>query len=93
MDHIAMSFLMFHSGDMPMIGGDDMESVESVIENYKEVLIVVSDSVVTSSVASDLMHGHIEGVKLKCLNQAHNDDFLIIIPDVFVNMEVESVDL
>ena len=31
--------------------------------------------------------GHIDGVKLKCLNQAHNNNFLIIIPDVFVNME------
>lgn len=59
----------------------------------KEVLIGVSNSVVTSSIASDLMHGHIDGVKLKCLNQAHNDNFLIIIPDVFVNMEVEGVDL
>lgn len=39
------------------------------------------------------MHGHIDGVELKCLNQAHNDDFLIIIPDVFVDMEVEGVDL
>ena len=56
-------------------------------------MVVVSNPVVTSSIASDLMHGHIDGVELKCLNQAHNDDFLIIIPDVFVDMEVEGVDL
>ena len=56
-------------------------------------MIVVSNSVVTSSIASDLMYGHIDGVKLKCLNQAHNNNFLIIIPDVFVNMEVEGVNL
>lgn len=49
-------------------------------------MIVVLNSVVTSSMASDLMYGHIDGVKLKCLNQAHNNNFLIIIPDVFVNM-------
>lgn len=54
---------------------------------------MVSNPVVTSSIASDLMHGHIDGVKLKCLVQAHNDNFLIIIPDVFVNMEVEGVNL
>lgn len=53
----------------------------------------VSNSVVTSSIASDLMYGHIDGVKLKCLNQAHNNNFLIIIPDVFVSMEVEGVNL
>lgn len=56
-------------------------------------MIVVSNSVVTSSIASDLVYGHIDGVKLKCLNQAHNNNFLIIIPDVFVNMEVEGVNL
>lgn len=84
-----MSFLMFHSGDIPIIEGGDMELVELVIDN---VLIVVSNSVVTSSIASDLMYGHIDGVELKCLNRAHNDDFLIII-DVFVDMEVEGVDL
>lgn len=56
-------------------------------------MIVVSNSVVTSSIASDLMYGPIDGVKLKCLNQAHNNNFLIIIPDVFVNMEVEGVNL
>lgn len=56
-------------------------------------MIVVSNSVVTSSIASDPMYGHIDGVKLKCLNQAHNNNFLIIIPDVFVNMEVEGVNL
>lgn len=39
------------------------------------------------------MYGHIDVVKLKYLNQAHNDNFLIIIPDVFVNMEVEGVNL
>lgn len=50
-------------------------------------MIGVSNSVVTSSIASDLMYGHIDVVKLKCLNQAHNNNFLIIIPDVFVNME------
>lgn len=59
----------------------------------KEVLIIVSNSVVTSSIASDLMHGHIDWVKLKCLNQAHNNNFLIIIPDVFMDMEVDDVDL
>lgn len=75
-----MSFLMFHSGNIPIIEEDDMKLVE---------LIIVSNSVVTSSIASDLMYGHIDGVKLKCLNQAHNNNFLIIIPDVFVNMEVE----
>lgn len=79
-----MSFLMFHSGDTPIIEEDDMESVELVIKNNNQG--VVSNSVVTSSIASDLMHGHIDGVELKCLNQAHNDDFLIIIPDVFVDM-------
>lgn len=80
-----MSFLMFHSGNIPIIEEDDMKLVELVIKN-KEVLIVVPNSVVTSSIASDLMYGHIDGVKLKCLNQAHNNNFLIIIPDVFVNM-------
>lgn len=79
-----MSFLMFHSGNIPIIEEDDMKLVE---------LIIVSNSVVTSSIASDLMYGHIDGVKLKCLNQAHNNNFLIIIPDVFVNMEVEGVNL
>lgn len=79
-----MSFLMFHSGDIPIIEEDDMKLVE---------LIIVPNSVVTSSIASDLMYGHIDGVELKCLNQAHNDNFLIIIPDVFVNMEVEGVNL
>lgn len=79
-----MSFLMFHSGNIPIIEEDGMKSVE---------LIIVLNSVVTSSIASDLMYGHIDGVKLKCLNQAHNNNFLIIIPDVFVNMEVEGVDL
>lgn len=87
-----MSFLMFHSGNIPIIEEDDMKLVELVIKN-KEVLIIVSNSVVTSSIASDLMYGHIDGVKLKCLNQAHNNNFLIIIPDVFVNMEVEGVNL
>lgn len=56
-------------------------------------MIVVSNSVVTSSIASDLVYGPVEGVKLKCLNQAHNNNFLIIIPDVFVNMEVDGVNL
>lgn len=79
-----MSFLMFHSGNIPIIEEDDMKLAE---------LIIVSNSVVTSSIASDLMYGHIDGVKLKCLNQAHNNNFLIIIPDVFVNMEVEGVNL
>lgn len=77
-----MSFLMFHSGNIPIIEEDDIKLVELVI-----------NSVVTSSIASDLMYGHIDGVKLKCLNQAHNNNFLIIIPDVFVNMEVEGVNL
>ena len=49
---------------------------------------MVPNSVVTSSIASGLMYGHIDWVKLKCLVQAHNNNFLIIIPDVFVNMEV-----
>lgn len=88
-----MSFLMFHSGNIPIIEEDDMKLVELVIKNNnQEVLMVVSNSVVTSSIASDLMYGHIDWVKLKCLNQAHNN-FLIIIPDVFVNMEVEGVNL
>lgn len=56
-------------------------------------MIIVSNSVVTSSIASDLMYGHIDVVKLKCLNQAHNNNFLIIIPDVFVSMGVEGVNL
>ena len=56
-------------------------------------MIVVINPVVTSSIATDLMYGHIDGVKLKCLNQAHNNNFLIIIPDVFVNMEVGGVNL
>lgn len=64
---------MFHSGNIPIIEEDDMK------------LVVVLNSVVTSSIASDLMYGHIDGVKLKGLNQAHNSNFLIII-DVFVNM-------
>lgn len=59
----------------------------------KASLIVVSNSVVASSIASDPVYGHIDVVKLKCLNQAHNDNFLIVIPDVFVNMEVEGVNL
>lgn len=79
-----MSFLMIHSGNIPIIEEDDMKLVE---------LIIVPNSVVTSSIASDLRYGHIDGVKLKCLNQAHNNNFLIIIPDVFVNMGVEGVNL
>lgn len=31
-----MSFLMFHSGDIPIIGEDDMESVELVIKNNNQ---------------------------------------------------------
>ena len=89
-----MSFLMFHSGNIPIIEEDDMKLVELVITNNNQNLLdFVSNSVVTSSIASDLMYGHIDGVKLKCLNQAHNNNFLIIIPDVFVNMEVEGVNL
>lgn len=89
-----MSFLMFHSGNIPIIEEDDIKLVELVIKNNNQnPLIVVSNSVVTSSIASDLMYGHIDGVKLKGLNQAHNNNFLIIIPDVFVNMEVEGVNL
>lgn len=87
-----MSFLMFHSGNIPIIEEDDMKLVELVIRNNHQNLLV-SNSVVTSSIASDLMYGHMDGVKLKCLNQAHNNNFLIIIPDVFVNMEVEGVNL
>lgn len=81
-----MSFLMFHSGNIPIIEEDDMKLVELVIKNNNQNLLDVLNSVVTSSIASDLMYGHIDGVKLKCLNQAHNNNFLIIIPDVFVNM-------
>ena len=85
---------MFHSGNIPIIEEDDMKLVELVIRNtIKTSLMVVSNSVVTSSIASDLMYGHIDGVKLKCLNQAHNNNFLIIIPDVFMNMGVEGVNL
>lgn len=54
---------------------------------------VVPNSVVTPGIAADLMYGHIDEVKLKCLNQAHDDNFLIIIPDVFVNINVEGVNL
>lgn len=32
----AMSFLMFHSGDIPIIEEDDMESVELVIKNNNQ---------------------------------------------------------
>lgn len=89
-----MSFLMFHSGNIPIIEEDDMKLVELVITNNNQNLLdFVSNSVVTSSIASNFMYGHIDGVKLKCLNQAHNNNFLIIIPDVFVNMEVEGVNL
>lgn len=89
-----MSFLMFHSGNIPIIEEDDMKLVELVIKNHNQGgFDCCSNSVVTSSIASDLMYGHIDGVKLKCLNQAHNNNFLIIIPDVFVNMEVEGVNL
>lgn len=88
-----MSFLMFHSGDIPIIEEDDVKLVELIIKNNDQGGIIVSNSVVTSSIASDLMYGHIDGVKLKCLNQAHNNNFLITIPDVFVNMEVEGVNL
>lgn len=89
-----MSFLMFHSGNIPIIEEDDMKLVELVITNNNQNLLdFISNSVVTSSIASDFMYGHIDGVKLKCLNQAHNNNFLIIIPDVFVNMEVEGVNL
>lgn len=89
-----MSFLMFHSGNIPIIEEDDMKLVELVITNNNQGgFDCFSNSVVTSSIAADLMYGHIDGVKLKCLNQAHNNNFLIIIPDVFVNMEVEGVNL
>lgn len=70
-----------------------MKLVELVIKNNNQNLLDVSNSVVTSSITSDLMYGHMDGVKLKCLNQAHNNNFLIIIPDVFVNMGVEEVNL
>lgn len=53
-----MSSLMFHSGDIPIIEEDDMKLVELVIKNNG---FDYSNSVVTSSIASDLMHGHIEG--------------------------------
>lgn len=89
-----MSFLMFHSGNIPIIEEDDMKLVELVIKNDNQGgFDFVSDSVVTSGIAADLMYGHIDGVKLKCLNQAHGDNFLIIIPDVFVDMGVEGVTL
>lgn len=71
-----MSFLMFHSGNIPIIKDGDMKLVELVIKNNNQnLLIIVLNSVVTSSIASDLMYGHIDGVKLKCLNQAHNNNF------------------
>lgn len=60
-----MSFLMFHSGNIPIIEEDDMKLVELVIKNNKEVLTIVSNSVVTSSIASDLMYGHIDWGKAK----------------------------
>ena len=56
---------MFHSGNIPIIEEDDMKLVELVIKNNnqgKEDLIIVSNSVVTPSIASDLMYGHIDGV-------------------------------
>lgn len=85
---------MFHSGNIPIIEEDDMKLVELVIKNNNQNLLdCCSNSVVTSSIASDLMYGHIDEVKLKCLVQTHNNNFLIIIPDVFVNMEVEGVNL
>lgn len=87
-----MSFLMFHSGNIPIIEEDDMKLVELVIKNNNQGGFV-SNSVVTSSIASDFMYGHIDVVKLKCLNQAHNNNFLIIISDVFVDMGVEGVNL
>lgn len=34
-----MSFLMFHSGDTPIIEEDDMESVELVIKNNNQNLL------------------------------------------------------
>lgn len=89
-----MSFLMFHSGNIPIIEEDDMKLVELAIKNNNRGgFDFVSNSVVTSSIAADLMYGHIDGVKLKCLNQAYNDNFLIIIPDVFVDMISEGVTL
>ena len=80
-----MSFLMFHSGNIPIIEEDDMKLAELVIKSNHQG--VVSNSAAASSIASDLMYGHIDGVKLKCLVQTHNNNFLIIIPDIFVNME------
>ena len=89
-----MSFLMFHLGNIPIIEEDDMKLVELVIKNNNQGgFDYCFYSVFTSSIASDLMYGHIDGVKLKCLNQAHNNNFLIIIPDVFVNIGVEGVNL
>lgn len=60
-----MSFLMFHSGNIPIIEEDDMKLVELVIKNNNQGGF---DCCFSSSIASDLMYGHIDGVKLKCLN-------------------------
>lgn len=35
-NHIAMSFLMFHSGNIPIIEEDDMKLVELVIKNNNQ---------------------------------------------------------
>lgn len=34
-----MSFLMFHSGDIPIIEEDDMKSIELVIKNNNQNLL------------------------------------------------------
>ena len=82
---------MFHSGNIPIIEEDDMKLAGLVNKNTNQN--VVSNSVVASRIASGPYVRPYGCGKLKCLNQAHNNNFLIIIPDVFVNMEVEGVNL
>ena len=89
-----MSFLMFHSGNIPIIEEDDMKLMELVIDNNANSgFNFVSDSEVTSNIAANFINGSIDGVKLKCLDKAHGDNFLVVIPDVQVNMDVEGVSL
>ena len=89
-----MSFLMFHSGNIPIIEEDDMKLMELIIDNLGNGnFTFVSDSEVTSNIAANFMNGSIDGVKLKCLDKAHGNDFLVIIPDVQVDMDAERVNL
>ena len=87
-----MSFLMFHSGNIPIIEEDDMKLMELVIDNHLGFTFV-SDSEVTSQIAANFINGSIDGVKLKCLDKANGDNFLVIIPDVSVNMYAKMVSL